>query len=279
MMDATRHFHRVNLVIPEDQELFSVGPDEKVGEALNRMRERKYSHAPVMTATRTVLGIFSLRAVTNSLLRRRAPRDIAGARVEQFLEEPEFLHKDDHVEKLNRVFEDNDVALVGSREHLIAVLTPGDLARYLARVTLPFVLVEEIERTLRVLLRSAMCEEDVRRIARDVLEPKYRARSPDLRVPELLDEMSLGDQVDLAKSSEAWPLLEKALGERNAFAATMSPVPERRNDAFHFRLVAGASAYDLAVADLREARDWLRVRAEVHRASQAENRWSATHDP
>src|SRR5688572_4326023 len=59
-------FHRVNRVIPLDQEVVSIGPNTAVKEAVRLMQEHGFSQLPVMEG-KEVLGVFSYRSFGRAL--------------------------------------------------------------------------------------------------------------------------------------------------------------------------------------------------------------------
>src|SRR4029077_20862133 len=89
---------------------------------------------------------------------RVAPGDLP---VEEFLETFQFARVTD---EMNQVFDamdrDNGV-LVGTAERIDGILTPMDFLRYLYRVASPFVMLSEIELSLRALIRLAVSQQEL----------------------------------------------------------------------------------------------------------------------
>src|SRR5438034_237221 len=175
---ASELFHRINLIIPPNQELLSVPPTCRVRDAVALMRKHGYSQVPVVQSGE-VLGVFSYRSFAKEAAsatleeldkQRCAPGDL---HVDEFLEQFEFARV---TEEMNRVFDamdrDNGV-LVGTPDRLIGILTPMDFLRYLYQVASPFVLVSEIELALRALIRVALSEEQIELAATRSLVSAY----------------------------------------------------------------------------------------------------------
>src|SRR5688572_21720545 len=92
---ASEVFHRINRIIPQDQELLIVPPSCPAREAVARMQQHGYSQVPVVE-NGEVLGVFSFRsfarhaagATLNEWTRQKcAPGDL---RVDDCLEQFEF---------------------------------------------------------------------------------------------------------------------------------------------------------------------------------------------
>jgi hypothetical protein len=89
---ASELFHRINRIIPENQELLVVPPNCLVRDAVDLMRKHGYSQVPVVQ-NKQVLGVFSYRSfakeaaiTTLDALKSQgcAPGDLA---VDEFLEQ------------------------------------------------------------------------------------------------------------------------------------------------------------------------------------------------
>src|SRR5205823_2157059 len=56
-----------NSVLPSEQQVVSVAPDMLAVEALNKMKDRRFSQLPVVVG-REVLGLFSYRSFANAVV-------------------------------------------------------------------------------------------------------------------------------------------------------------------------------------------------------------------
>ena len=66
-LSVTELFHRLNSVLPQDQQIVAVAPELPVVEALKKMEEHHFSQLPVVVG-REVLGLFSYRSFANSVI-------------------------------------------------------------------------------------------------------------------------------------------------------------------------------------------------------------------
>src|SRR5690606_2295430 len=113
-----------------------------------------------------VLGVFSYRSFALKAMatlhevkqQKSAPGDLA---VEECLEQFEFARVTDEMRQVFGAMDRDNGVLIGSPEKLQGILTPMDFLRYLYKVASPFVMLSEIELTLRALIRLAVSDEEL----------------------------------------------------------------------------------------------------------------------
>lgn len=236
---ASELFHRINRIIPQDQKVLTVGPNERVRNAIILMRAHGYSQLPVVE-NGEVLGVFSYRsfalgAAVDTLddwtRQRCAPGDLP---VDEFMEQFDFARV---TEEMTRAFDamdrDNGI-LIGTPERLIGVLTPMDFLRYLYQVASPFVMVSEIELALRALIRLALPQDNIAAAAKRCLSSAYGHNE---RVPISLDDMTFDNYQALISHGANWHEYFEPLfgGNRARTRAKLKEIGEIRNDLFHFK--------------------------------------------
>lgn len=247
------YFHVINRIIPDTQEVLWVSPDTLARDAIQKMQRFGYSQLPVKQGE-AVLGIFSYRAFAMEAAKIRDSKvDLTSLTVEEFLdhERPVFARVNDDFRDYIDVLDSNDCLVVSGPDNLIAVLTPMDVLRYLHSVAGPFVLIGEIELTLRTLIQLATAAPGVLQSCIDqVLSDKYKGRT----LPTTLEGFSFDDYVSLLRDGRTWPHFQDAFGgTRERVRARLEPVRDLRNDVFHFRR-------ELTIEDfnrLTDCRNWL----------------------
>jgi len=265
---ASELFHRINRIIPPNQELLTVPPTCRVRDAVALMRKHGYSQVPVVQSGE-VLGVFSYRSFAKEAAsatleeldkQRCAPGDL---HVDEFLEQFEFARV---TEEMNRVFDamdrDNGV-LVGTPDRLIGILTPMDFLRYLYQVASPFVLVSEIELALRALIRVALSEEQIELAATRSLVSAYGREE---RVPKTLEDMTFDNYQSLISHGENWTEFDVLFGgTRTRTSGKLKEIGAIRNDLFHFKR-------EITVKDhqtLATHRNWLLTKIKQAEARRA----------
>jgi CBS domain len=201
-----------------------------------------------------VLGVFSHKSALDHLALDPPEGNIAArdVPVEELTEQPIWVHAHDELADVIGKFERVDALLVGAEDDLKGIVTAVDVARFYARVAQPFILLGEIERSLRGLVGVSVDAETLAERASEILADMYEGREKDL--PTTLEDMTTGELVLLVRDGRFWPLLNGALGVRRENAsAKLRPVPTLRNDAFQFR----RALEDDELQSLQDARDWL----------------------
>jgi predicted transcriptional regulator len=268
---ATELFHRINRVIPDNQELLTIPPTHLVRDAIQLMLEHGYSQIPVVHDG-DVLGVFSYRSLAkeaaNMTLReltsqRCAPGDLP---VDEFLEPFEFARVTQEMNHVFDVLDRDNAVLIGTPDRLIGILTPMDFLRYLYRVASPFVLVSEIELAVRALMRLALDEEQIRVAARRSLGAAYGSED---KVPMTLEDMTFDNYQSMLSNGENWRTLESVFGStRTRVSAKLKEVGAIRNALFHFRREFTVKEHQ----SLADHRNWLlnKVKqAQTHRGKEA----------
>jgi CBS domain-containing protein len=253
---ASELFHRINRIIPRDQSVLTIPPSFLVRDAVAMMKKHGYSQLPVVDAGE-VLGVFSFRSFTleaarvdlNGWTRHKcAPGDLT---VDEFLEQFEFARVTEEISSVFDAMDRDNGILVGTPERLIGILAPMDFLRYLYQVASPFVMVSEIELTLRAMIRLALTEEQICVAAKRCLSSAYRGEE---NVPTSLKDMTFDNYQSLISHGENWAQFEPIFGgTRPRVSGKLKEVGEIRNDLFHFKREINVSDHET----LASYRNWL----------------------
>lgn len=249
---VTQQFHRINSVI-SDHRVSTVNPETPVSEALRLMREKRYSQLPVAQGTE-VLGVFSYRSFSTRVLQEKLNSpDYSELPVRAFLERLKFL---DVREDLNSAFsylDLDDAVLIGQENNLQAIVTAMDILRYLYQVSTPFVIIGEIELTLRNLIKAIL--DDLQLI--EAIETCNGSVDEEYRLPRSLEDMTFKHYELLISHSRNWPRFERVFGSgsvlKNMTRARLAQIGDLRNIVFHFRRELNSSE----LADLADHRFWM----------------------
>jgi CBS domain-containing protein len=171
MVPLTEVFHRINKLIPESQDLEIISPKTIVADALIIMEKNRFSQLPVV-AGEEVLGIFSYRSFARKAIdfgNGDGKINLSNMTVDEFIEEVNFVHIKEDLDQTFEPFGKKDVVLVGDPEHLEGILSPLDLASYLYKIALPFLLLAEIELVLRRLVNSCLNPAELQESANNIL--------------------------------------------------------------------------------------------------------------
>jgi hypothetical protein len=255
-------FHRINRVLPEDQEPLTIGPAILARVAIGLMNQHGYSQLPIVSASGSVLGVFSYRsfaakaglASLGSIQSDRcAPGDLP---VDEYLEVFQFARVSDDLQSVFPSMDADNGILIGSPTRLQGVLTPMDFLRYLYQVASPFVHLSEIELALRELIMAAVTSDQLEACIQQSLTKAY-TQSP---LPKGVKEMTFDNYKTLISDGRNWELFHPVFGGiRQRTAAKLEEIRELRNDVFHFKR-------DLNEEDrtiLKAHRDWILLKAKI----------------
>ena len=154
-------FHLVKSLIPEGQEVVTVPPDLRVAEAIEIMDKHKFSQVPVV-AGNVVLGVFSFRSLALRLMRmRQAAEGFGELPVDEFVDQVQFVQPLDNWESILKYLDREDGVLVGHSERLDGIVTPMDVLTYLHVIASPFVMLAEIELSLRRIIDACVSQDEL----------------------------------------------------------------------------------------------------------------------
>lgn len=261
-MSITELFHRINRLLPDDQEVLTVPGEMLASEALQIMRQHDYSQLPVAVGAE-VLGLFSYRSFSEAVIadgacRGNAKIDLGDLTVEECIEKAEFARVTDEFNYWFHTLDKRDAVLVGEANRLQGILTSMDVLRYLYRLARPFVLIAEIELSLRALIRHAVSEEMLAECAQTSLTTCYKPE----RLPKSLEEMTFHDYIQIVCDGRHWRLFEPIFkGNRTRTRAKFETMNEIRNSVFHLREITVENYETLAAS-----RDWMLMRSRAAEA-------------
>lgn len=261
-VSITELFHRINRLLPDSQEVLTVPGEMLASKALKIMRKHDYSQIPVAIGTE-VLGLFSYRSFSEAVLaispcKGNSKIDLGDLTVEECIEKAEFARVTDEFNYWFDTLDKRDAVLVGEAHRLQGIVTPMDVLRYLYSVASPFVLVAEIELSLRALIRHAVSDEKLSECAETSLATCYKPE----RLPKTLEEMTFHDYIQIIGDGRHWPFFEAVFrGSRERTRAKLQAMSELRNSVFHFRQIT-VEDYE----HLSASRDWMLTRSRAAEA-------------
>jgi predicted transcriptional regulator len=265
----TEWFHRLNSVLPSDQEIVSVPPEMQVAEALELLGRHGFSQVPVVV-NRQVLGLFSYRSFAQAVIKlvgeakkKNRGFDPLEVFVEDCIEKPTFARVTDEFRSWFDAIDKQDAVLVGDPNRLQGIVTAMDILRYLYQVASPFVLVAEVELSLRALIRMAVTEDVLVECAKTCLT-NY---SEDKR-PARLEDMTFNDYVQIIGDGRNWVHFQPLMGgNRERTRTKLEQLRDLRNDVFHFRREITVQDYET----LSGLRDWMLLKATEAEARRKED--------
>ena len=252
----TELFHRLNSVIPDGQKLITIEPETPVAEAIELLDRHGFSQVPVVVG-REVLGLFSYRSFSSAVIKysqtagKNKKLEILDLTVEECMNsKPLYARITDEFSDWFDAIDRHDGILVGEPNRLSNMITAMDILRYLFRVASPFVLISEIELSLRALMQMAVNDDTLATCAAECLKSKY-----DLdRIPTRLIQMSFDDYIQIIGHGNYWPrFLPYFGGNRLRTRTRLEQIRDLRNMVFHFHRSVTVDEHE----ELARNRDWM----------------------
>lgn len=224
-------FHDVGCLFPGETTVETLEPSSIVKDALAIMLEKNYSQMPVVEAG-VVRGVFSLRSLAASV-GRLGKMDFASLPVEELMEQIPYVSVKDSLHGILAQLNLYDALLVGDARQLQAIATTFDVLKYFSALTKPYILLWEIELTLRRMIEIAVPPDALRLCIEAALASHYEKMKRSC--PTSLEQMTFEDYRSLLGCKEKWALFERTFGRREVLLARLEQVRDIRNDVFHFR--------------------------------------------
>lgn len=217
----------------------SVAPDDTLSHAITLMMSNDYSQLPVLTTPREIKGVISWKSIGE-----RLASNVSGRAVRDFMELPAIVYFEDSFFNTLRHIIDNQYVLVRGKDNsLSGIVTTTDLSAQFLQLTEPFLLLNEIENHVRILLQrwANLSHSAVINICN--LPENYQN----------IFDLSFGDYLRIMQSeliNEPFPLNI----DRKEFCNLIDRVREIRNDVMHFS--ADPTPQD-SILTLRQASQYL----------------------
>jgi predicted transcriptional regulator len=253
-------FHRVQSLIPIEQEIEAVPPEMRVSEALKLMQQNRYSQLPVVAGD-AVLGVFSYRSFSSrAIAKQRSARDPLGdLPVEEFLEEFEYVHPAEDWNRVLKYLDQDNAFFVGHRDGIEGMVTTIDMLEYFRAIANPFILIAEIEQSLKLIIQTCINGENLPEAIADSLSGAYK----DSKRPTELNEMTFDNFVQIICNGKNWQYFEEMFGRqqqtRKRTENRLRQAGQWRNIVFHFR----RRLQDWELETLTETREWLHRRGRA----------------
>ena len=266
----TELFHSIGRVLPQDQEILELAPQMKAFEAINMLKVRNYSQAPVVESS-TVLGIFSFRSFSVGLASQYSDRmKPASLLVEECMEAvgpDQFRSVTGEFPPLLGLLDEQEAVLIGETERLQGILTAMDVLRYLYGIANRFVLLTEIELGVRWLIRH--CTDDASLVA--CIQNSLKDAHKNGAIPARPEDMNFNDYVSIVGDGRNWPRFAAAFGgTRDRTRAKLDEIRGLRNVVFHIKRDLETNEH----VALRQHREWILLRCRTVEARKGKE---ATH--
>lgn len=211
---------RVRSLAAAKCDVVAVSGNATIAEAMTKMRLHGYSQLPVaQNGLRNITSYISWETIGTAVVNGVSPKTVSDCtgRVKRklrletpLLEAMEFLNE-------------NEFALVeNTAREVCGIITTADISEYYLKATRPFILTQEIEQQIRLLLSDKFAIEEVRGACADAE-----------RTVESIDDLTFGEYLRFIQNDANWQKLGLAL-DKKTFTAALSDICTIRNRIMHF---------------------------------------------
>ncbi|CAN5548556.1 hypothetical protein BH20VER3_BH20VER3_02200 [soil metagenome] len=235
-------FGPAKVLLPPNQQLSSISESESISVALRKMLDGGFSQLPVIDQSNRVIGIFSFRSLgkymfvlEGSELKTKAPK-ITTLSVANCMEPAVYISPDEYIDTASAAdFRNIDYVLVGSPERLIGILSVADVFARLNDFAEAFVLLFEMELSLRKIIAHKFAEE-----LQDALERLNRdSKSSGFKQGYVrrIEDCQFSQYQALIVDGENWSKFEPVFSPspRDLLKFEIQRANALRNDVFHFK--------------------------------------------
>ena len=203
--------------------VITVTRDHEVSTAVTKMMYHAYSQLPVTQDLRQIDGMISWRSI--GVARTKKPSEACEYVRDCLDKEYSTVDLDTPLlDAVRKIARDEVVLVLGRDKRITGIVTTTDLSLKYHELAAPFLLLQEIEDRLRLLIDGAFSKEEMA----DAKHPR-----DDKREIEEAADLSFGEYIRLLEAPENWSRLGLTL-DRRVFVRLLRDVREVRNEIMHF---------------------------------------------
>lgn len=199
----------------------SVTRDADLEKAYHLMWANDYSQLPVMNGERDILGMISWKSIAKGLITKKESRCVRDFMTNDYktLDENTPLF-----EAIKEVIHTGIVFVVSKDKKILGPVTPFDLNEEFIEQIEPFILLEQIENYIRLILHDKIDPDDIHKIL-TVVENGRKIDS--------ISDMNFGEYLRILANKEMWELLNLPFNKAD-FVNELDDIRKIRNGVMHF---------------------------------------------
>ena len=200
--------------------LITVSKENSLDEAISLMIMNNYSQLPILTSKREVYGIISWKTIGKALSLGKQCLTVADC-----YEPVEVLNFDEPLFKAVKIILEKEVVLVRNlKKEISGIVTSTDIGEQFLILSEPFLLIEQIENFIRILLNEKLTYDDINKVLD--LE-KYEKEI------NHISDLTFGHYVRIFENEELFKKIEINVN-RVMLQKMLVEVNKIRNEVMHF---------------------------------------------
>src|SRR5690554_884790 len=217
----TDAIQRISILPSANKPPVKVNRDAPLTEAITLMMMHNFSQLPVMSNPRSIAGFITWETIGYGITNGNESKD-----VKDYLDNNiTILDLDTPLLEAIKTVIAKDFVLVQKRDKTLSgIVTIADISTQFLVLTEPFLILEQIENLIRVLLDEKFLVDDLTTFCTEnELDKKI----------EYIDDLTFGQYIRLIEKPENWDKLNLRI-ERGPFIKQLDKIREIRNDIMHF---------------------------------------------
>lgn len=219
--EAFDPINRLSLLKAASRIPTSVTRDATLEKAYLLMWKNDFSQLPIMNNDREVLGLITWQSIAKGLITNKTSSSVKDFITEDFITLDESTPMFDAIKEVIRV----GVVFVRDKEKKIkGPITPSDLNEQFIEQIEPYILLEQIENYVRLILHNKIILEELQKL--------IKVNDENREITSLSD-MTFGEYIRVIQNNEMWKLLSLPFDKAD-FEKDLESVRKIRNGVMHF---------------------------------------------
>jgi len=212
---------RISILPSANRTPVTITRDAKLNDAITNMMLHNYSQLPVLSNPRSIVGFITWESIGCAITNGVTSED-----AKEYLDlEYTILEYDTPLLKAIKTVIEKEYVIVQKKDKSFSgIITLADVSSQFLTLTEPFLILEEIENLIRLLLNDKF-------LIQELID--FCQRENDEKSIESIDDLTFGQYLRLIEKPENWKKL-KLKSERITFIKQLNVVREIRNDIMHF---------------------------------------------
>jgi predicted transcriptional regulator len=212
---------RINILPSANRSPVTITRDAKLNDAITKMMMHNYSQLPVLSNPKSIVGFITWESIGYAITNGITSED---AKDYLDLEYTILEYETPLLKAIKTVIEKEYVIVQKKDKSFSGIITLADVSAQFLTLTEPFLLLEEIENLIRLIIDNKFLVQELI----DFCEIEETEKSI-----ESIDDLSFGQYIRLIEKVENWEKLNLKI-ERVTFIKQLNVVREIRNDIMHF---------------------------------------------
>lgn len=213
--------NRLSVLKAASQNPLSISRDATLEKAYHLMWKNDFSQLPVMNSDREILGIISWQSIAKGLIAKKNSNSVKDFMTNDYKILPEDTPLFEAIKEVIKT----EMIFVRSKENKIqGPVTPFDLNEEFMEQIEPFILLEQIENFIRLILHDKIVLQDILKLL-TINDPNRKIES--------ISDLTFGEYQRIIENNDNWELLGLPF-IKSDFTNELDEIRKIRNGVMHF---------------------------------------------